>query len=106
MAQSQQEQAFLNFRRAILIAGKEVSDALYSHQAAEEKIDIQLKQYEAYQAATELSEELMANGLINYLELLTARENALSAQLGLINAEFEKLSTTVELYRALGGGWE
>ncbi|HLR90580.1 MAG TPA: efflux transporter outer membrane subunit [Balneolaceae bacterium] len=106
VAQSQQEQAFLNFRRAILIAGKEVSDALYSHQAAEEKIDIQLKQYEAYQAATELSEELMANGLINYLELLTARENALSAQLGLINAEFEKLSTTVELYRALGGGWE
>lgn len=106
VAQSQEEQAFLNFRRAILIAGKEVSDALYSHQAAEERIDIQLKQYEAYQTATDLSEELLINGLINYLELLTARENALNSQLSLIDAKFERLRSTVELYRALGGGWE
>lgn len=106
VAQAQQEQAFLNFRRAIRVAGKEVSDALYSYESAEERIGIQLKQYEAYQTAMNLSEELLINGLINYLELLTARENALNSQLGLVDAKFDRLSSAVELYRALGGGWQ
>lgn len=106
VAQAQQEQAFLNFRRVIRVAGKEVSDALYSYEAAEERIEIQLKQYEAYETAMNLSEELLINGLINYLELLTARENALNSQLGLVDAKFDRLSSAVELYRALGGGWQ
>lgn len=106
VAQSQQEQAFLNFRGAILNAGKEVSDALYSFEAAGEKIELEAKQYEAYQSATTLSEELLNNGMINYLEVLTARENALNARLGLIDAKFNQLNSTVELYKALGGGWQ
>lgn len=106
VAQSQQEQAFLNFRYSILNAGKEVSDALYSLEAADEAIELESKQYEAYQSATTLSEELLNNGLINYLEVLTARENALNSRLGLIDAQFNRLNSIVELYRALGGGWQ
>lgn len=106
VAQAQQEQAFLNFRRSILVAGKEVSDALYNRLAAEARIELRRKQYAAYREATELSEELMVNGLINYLELLTARENALSSQLNLIDARLLQLSATVDLYKALGGGWK
>ncbi|HYH56187.1 MAG TPA: efflux transporter outer membrane subunit [Anseongella sp.] len=106
VAQSQQEVAFLNFRQAILNAGREVSDALYSYKAAEETIEIKSLEFAAYDTASSYSEELLNSGFANYLEVLTARENALNSQLGLINARFNRLNSVVELYRALGGGWQ
>ncbi|HSP11883.1 MAG TPA: efflux transporter outer membrane subunit [Salegentibacter sp.] len=106
VAEAQQEDALLNFKQAILNAGKEVSDALYNYEASNEKIKILNDQYNAYADASEYSEELLNNGLANYLEVLTARENALNSQLSLINTEFSKLQAMVDLYRALGGGWQ
>lgn len=106
VAEAQQEDALLNFKQAILNAGKEVSDALYNYEASEEKIEVLNKQFNAYADASEYSEELLNNGLANYLEVLTARENALNSQLSLIEAEFSKLQAMVDLYRALGGGWQ
>ena len=105
VAQSEQERAYLNFRQAILNASREVSDALYTYEAAEEKIEVKTLEFEAYDTATVYSEELLNNGLANYLEVLTARENALNSQLDIINARFNRLNAVVELYRALGGGW-
>lgn len=106
VAQAQQEQAKLRFRESILQASKEVSDAMYSYEAATEKIGLKEKEYEAYKNATDYSEELLNNGLANYLEVLTARENALNSELGVIDAKYNRLSAMVELYRALGGGWQ
>ena len=101
-----QEKAYLNFRWAILGASKEVSDALYSYEAALEKIKIKSKEFEANQSASEYSEELLNNGFANYLEVLTARENALNSELSLINSELMRLNSIVNLYKALGGGWQ
>ena len=70
------------------------------------KIEILQKEYGAYNKAAVYSEELLNNGMINYLEVLTARENALFSQLDVINSRFNKLNAVVELYRALGGGWQ
>lgn len=106
VSQSQQEQARLNFRQAILNASKEVSDAMYSYKAATEKIGIKQKEFEAYDLATEYSEELLNNGLANYLEVLTSRQNALNSRLDLTSAKFNQLKSVVDLYRALGGGWK
>lgn len=106
VSQAEQEQALLNFKQTILIAGKEVSDALYNYEASTEKIEILSDEFQAYRDASEYSEELLNNGFANYLEVLTARENALNSQLNLINAEFSQLSAIVNLYRALGGGWQ
>ena len=103
---SQQEQAFLRFRQAILQAGREVSDALYTFEAAKERIDIKSQEFAAYDTATSYSEELLNNGLANYLEVLTARQNALNSRIDLINARFSRLRSIVDLYRALGGGWK
>lgn len=64
------------------------------------------KEYSAYQTATDYSEELLNNGLVNYLEVLTARENTLNSQLDLIDAEYGQLNAMVNLYQALGGGWQ
>lgn len=102
---SQQEQAFLRFRQTILNASREVSDALYNFDAAEETIAIKGSEFEAYDTATQYSEELMNNGLASYLEVLTARQNALNSQLDLVSSRFNRLNAVVDLYRALGGGW-
>lgn len=106
VALSAQEQAYLHFTQTILDASREVSDALYTYEAAEERIEVKTQEFLAYDTATVYSEELLNNGLANYLEVLTARENALNSQLDIINARFNRLNAVVELYRALGGGWQ
>lgn len=105
-AQALQEQAHLDFKLAILNAGKEVSDALYSYEAASEKIEIKDKEYRAYSLATDYSEALLNNGLANYLEVLRARENALNSSLDMVSAKNSRLQAIVDLYEALGGGWQ
>jgi len=102
---AQQEAALLNYKKTILIASKEVSDALYTYQTNDEKIKLKQQEFEAYDQAIDFSEELQNYGMANYLEVLTARENALNAQLSVINTEFGRLNAIVMLYKALGGGW-
>ncbi len=106
VAQAQQEQARLQFRQAYLTATKEVADALYNYEASTDRIEIKEKEYDSYSTATDYSEELLNYGLANYLEVLTARENALNSRLDLINAKYSQLNSMVNLYQALGGGWQ
>lgn len=106
VAQAEQEEAYYEFKRSVLTASKEVSDALYSIEIAEEKVQVKIDEYQAYNQAMIYSEELINNGFGNYLEVLTARENALNAQISLTLTQFEKLKSTVDLYKALGGGWQ
>lgn len=105
VSKAQQEQAKLDFKYALLNASKEVSDALYSFHAAMDKIEVKEKEYEAYTLAREYSQELLDNGLANYLEVLNARQNALNTNLDLIATKNNKLQSIVDLYLALGGGW-
>jgi NodT family efflux transporter outer membrane factor (OMF) lipoprotein len=105
VSQAQQEQAYLDFRLAVITASKEVSDALYNYEAAIEKIEVNQKEFEAYNLATGYSEELLDNGFANYLEVLNAQENALNSSLNLINTKNNQLQAIVDLYEALGGGW-
>ena len=98
--------AKLAFKYSVLNAGKEVSDALYTYNAATEKITIKEKEFNAYDLATGYSEELLDNGLANYLEVLRARENTLNSSLDLVNSKNNQLQAVVDLYEALGGGWQ
>src|SRR5690554_3474449 len=105
VSQAQQEQALLQFKYTLLVAGKEVSDAMYSIKAASEKIAVKEKENEAYNLATDYSQELLDNGLATYLEVLTAQERALASHLDLVSAKNNRLQAIVDLYEALGGGW-
>lgn len=102
---AQQEQALLQFKYALLIAGKEVSDAMYSIEAATEKIEIKESENDAYSLATEYSQELLDNGMANYLEVLIAQGFELNSSLDLVSAKNSRLQAIVDLYEALGGGW-
>ena len=106
IAQAQQEQSKLNFRQAMLVAGKEVSDALYTYDASTQRKEIKQKELEAYALATQYSEELLDNGLVNYIEVLRSRENQLNSSLDVVTARNNQLQSIVDLYEALGGGWQ
>ena len=104
VAKSQQEQALLNFKKSLLTAGSEVSNALFAYNSETKKYDFRLKEVEALRKAEQNSDELLKNGYANYLDLLTARQSALNAELNIIDSKLQQLLTIVDLYEALGGG--
>ncbi len=99
------EIAYLDFRRSILTAGKEVSDALKVYNSQDGFISLKRQEMEAYKKSVNYSQELVNYGLANYLEVINASVNQLNAELNISNAEYSKLDAGIELYRALGGGW-
>ncbi len=99
------ERAYLNFRKTLLTAGREVSDALKVYEAQDSFINLKRKELEAYRRSVEYTEELVNFGMANYLEVINASVNALNAELNISNAEYNKMRAGVELYQALGGGW-
>jgi multidrug efflux system outer membrane protein len=106
-AQSQQVQAMNNFQQSLLVAGQEVSNALYSYQMAVEKQDSREKQIAALEKAVDFTQQLLEySSATNYTDVLTSQQNLLSAQLSGINDQLQKLQALVDLYRALGGGWK
>jgi len=105
VAKAQQQEAILNFQNTLLNAGREVSDALSLHETALEKIAIRTNQMTALQKSVDYTQELIRNGFGNYVEIITARQSLLQAELGGVNDRLQQLQATVNLYRSLGGGW-
>ena len=103
-AKAQQEIAALNFQQSILNAGSEVSNALYQYQAANEKTIQREKQINSLEKSVEYTQQLLTLGTSTYLEVLTAQQSLLSAQLSGISDEFQRIQAVVNLYHALGGG--
>lgn len=106
VAIAQQEQALLQFKKTLLVAGNEVSNALFSYESETRKYEFRKNEVEALRKAEANSEELLKNGYANYLDLLTARQSALTAELNIINSKLQQLVSVVDLYKALGGGWK
>lgn len=106
-AKSAQEQAVNNFQKTLLVAGKEVSDALYTYQTAVEKEEARAKQIAALQKSVDYTQELLRfSSATNYTDVLTSEQSLLAAQLSGVNDRLQKLQSVVNLYRALGGGWK
>lgn len=106
VAVAQQEEALLNFKNTLLIAGKEVSDALSLYETAGQKMAVRNKQTDALQKSVDYSQELLENGFANYTEVITARQSLLQAELSSIDDRLQQLTAVVDLYRSLGGGWK
>ena len=103
---ARQTQARLELRRTLLTAGSEVSNALSRYRNGTERIEARETQLEALGAALSESRELLRFGEGNYLDVLTAQQEYLAAQLDNVNDRLDRLQAGVALYRALGGGWD
>ena len=106
IAKASQQQALLQFEQAILDAGNEVNDALTACQCSRARIDLDKAQIEQLQAAVDKTDLLMRYSSINYLEVLTAQQSLLSAQLTLAEDQIEFFKNITNLYHSLGGGVE
>ena len=74
--------------------------------AETEKYEFRLNEIEALRNAETNSEELLNNGFATYLDLLTARQSALSAELNVVDSKLQQQLYIIDLYEALGGGWQ
>lgn len=105
IAKAQQEEALLSFRQSLLDAGAEVNDALVQWQTARQRIRLDEQQTEALRSALRSSELLMEHSSQNYLEVLTARQSLLQAELNAATDRFDEIQGVINLYHALGGGY-
>lgn len=106
ITKAQQEEAMLAYKQAVINAGAEVNSALAQCQSARAKREMRARQVEAMQRAVASTELLMEHTSTTYLEVLTARQSLLSAELSQVADRFDELQGIVTLYQALGGGRE
>ena len=104
VAEAQYEQAFNNWQNAVLKAGAEVSDALVLYNSSDEKARLEAQQVEVLKTNVEHTKMLFKNSSSSYLEVITAQQSLLNAQLSKVSDEFYKMRAVVNLYNALGGG--
>lgn len=106
IAKAQQEEALLSFRQSLLDAGTDVNNALIQWQTARQRQQIDQQQILSLESTVRSSELLMQYSSQNYLEVLTARQTLLQAELTAISDRFDEIQGVINLYHALGGGAE
>ena len=105
VAQAEEEKARLAFQQSLYNAGAEVSNALALYQASEAKVKTETLQVESLEKNVEIVEMLFKTGKTSsYLEVITAQQSLLQAQLSLVQDSFSRMQAVVNLYNALGGG--
>ncbi|RYF11927.1 MAG: efflux transporter outer membrane subunit [Flavobacteriales bacterium] len=106
-AKAAQQESFYAFQKSVLTAGSEVSNALFAYQTAVEKETSRSKQIASLEKAVDYTKELLKySSATNYTDVLTSEQSLLTAQLNGVNDRLQKLQAIVNLYRALGGGWQ
>lgn len=105
-AQAQEEEFLNTFKKTLLNAGMEVSNALSDYQAATEKLKLREQQIGYLQESVDFTKELLKySANTNYTDVLTSEQSLLAAQLSSVTDKVQQLQAVIVLYRSLGGGW-
>ena len=104
VAKAKQDQAFNTWQQAVLSAGSEVSNALVLYNSSAEKAELDGKRVDVLQKNVEMTKQLFNSRSASYLEVVTAQQSLLNAQLAKVQDDFNKMQAVVNLYYALGGG--
>lgn len=104
VSKAEEKIAQMNYQQTILEAGQEVSDALHLYGTQNEKLIHDRNQVDQLDKAVTYTKALFQSGDATYLEILTAQQNLLSAQLSEVSDNFQRIQALVSLYSALGGG--
>jgi outer membrane protein, multidrug efflux system len=102
---AQWEQTKLQYEQSVIRAFQEVSDALTAQQKLAEVREEQTRAVMAYRESVRLSTLRYTGGFANYFEVIEAQQLLFPAEIILAQVQRDQLTTVVELYRALGGGW-
>ncbi|MCC6915912.1 efflux transporter outer membrane subunit [Nitrosomonas sp.] len=104
-AEAQARQVLAQYEQTILIAFKEVEDALAAIRTANEQYKARQEQAEALTSALQLAELRYQNGITGYVDVLLAKRKLLDAETMLTTTRHLHLTSIIQLYKVLGGGW-
>jgi multidrug efflux system outer membrane protein len=105
-ARAAADEARAQYEQTTLNALREASNALAGVRLGRDQLAAQATQTQALQRALDLATERYKSGISSYLEVLDAQRGLFTAQLALVQVQRQYLTSTVELFRALGGGWK
>ena len=106
LAKQQYQESKVSYEKSVQNSFREVADALVQYQKLRELRTVQERQVDALQRSVHLSSLRYSGGLSSYLEVLDAQRGLFAAQIALAQTRGNQLQSLVELYRALGGGWQ
>ena len=106
LTEAQRQQLLLTYRQTVQGAFRDVSNALIAYRKNREFRMQEEQLFRSAQDAARLSQVRFKAGTTDYLEVLTNETNAFNAELGLAQAQGNELVALVQLYQALGGGWQ
>ena len=106
ISKAEMEVATNNFKQAIIAAGNEVNTAMVELKGAEDQKDLIGKQVVSLEKALDATQKLYALSSTNYLNVISAQNSLLSAQMSQIKNRMDAINATIDLYQALGGGTE
>jgi multidrug efflux system outer membrane protein len=104
-AEAQARQALAQYEQTILVAFKEVEDALVAVRTANDQRKSQQSQVEALRSALQVADLRYQGGITSYVDVLLAKRNLFDAEFALMATHRLHLVSIVQLYKALGGGW-
>jgi len=105
-ARARHEEALIRYARAVQQAFREVNDALVANQQIRRVLAVLERQLDAARDAMQLAEQRYLNGLTNYLDVLEAQRVVFTSEIELARARRDRLVAVVQVYKALGGGWD
>lgn len=106
LTEAQEREMLLTYQKSIYSALREVADALATHTRTREQRIEEEKLVHALSESVRLSTLRYRGGLDSYLQVLDAERNLFEGQLSLAQLRLVELQSVVQLYRALGGGWQ
>jgi multidrug efflux system outer membrane protein len=99
------EENVANYRQAVLVAFQDVEDSLSSLRYLAGQAEAEGRAYQSYQKALDLTNARYTTGLVSYFDVITAQGLALGAEQTTVQIEGNRIASTVQLIKALGGGW-
>ena len=106
LAEAQEQEMLLTYQQTIMNAFEQVSNSLIAYQKGREFREQQELLTTAAEDADRLSKILYEHGGASYLQVLISENNDLAAQLNLAQAELNERLALIQIYNALGGGWQ
>ncbi|GAA4466646.1 TolC family protein [Nemorincola caseinilytica] len=106
IANAKQQEAFYAYEKATLNAYREVLNDMNMIENTRQMQLLKEEEVASLSLGIDISNDLYTTGYASYLEIVTAQKSKLDAELQLVNIRRDRIHSNIELYRALGGGWQ
>jgi outer membrane protein TolC len=103
---AEQKIAYNGYQQTLVTAYNEISTQMNNWSNLSQQFFLKEKEFNVLSTAVQTARDLYVGGYANYLEVITAQKGVLDAELELVDTRLKMMQAKVDLYRALGGGWQ